>query len=157
MFFADSVAAFANIRRALRPDGRLAFVCWQDRSANEWLRVPGEALAAHVAMPAPPQPGAPGMLAFADPGRTGAVLEDAGWHGVDVASRRTAILAGGGRTLDDAVEFFRTGSIGRTALAGVDPDTAARALDAVRTALAPYADSTGVHLEAAVWLVTARA
>ncbi|MBL0901150.1 MAG: class I SAM-dependent methyltransferase, partial [Reyranella sp.] len=29
MFFADPVAAFANLHRALKPSGRLAFVCWR--------------------------------------------------------------------------------------------------------------------------------
>src|SRR3979490_3641598 len=29
MFFADPIAAFVNIRRSLRPKGRLAFVCWR--------------------------------------------------------------------------------------------------------------------------------
>jgi SAM-dependent methyltransferase len=28
MFFADPIAAFINIRRSLKPNGRLAFVCW---------------------------------------------------------------------------------------------------------------------------------
>jgi len=157
MFFADPVAAFANIRAALVPDGRLAFVCWQDRDANEWLRVPAGALAQHVALPAPPQRGAPGMLAFVDPDRVRSVLEDAGWRDVDVSSRHTRILAGGGSTLDDAVEFFRTGAIGRVALAGADETSAAAAISAVRDALAPYAGADGVRLVAAVWLVTARA
>src|SRR6266403_1965821 len=29
MFFADPTAAFTNLRAALRPGGRLAFICWQ--------------------------------------------------------------------------------------------------------------------------------
>ena len=65
----------------------------------------------------------------------------------------TPILVGGEGTIDDAVEFLRTGSLGRTMLAGADPDTQARAIASVRTALAPYADEEGVRLGAAVWLV----
>lgn len=38
MFFADPVAAFANIGRALRPGGRLAFVCATAADGNEWLQ-----------------------------------------------------------------------------------------------------------------------
>ena len=45
MFFADPVAAFANIRSATRPGGRLVFACWQPLAANPWLLVPGAALA----------------------------------------------------------------------------------------------------------------
>src|SRR5579862_4133640 len=51
MFFADPVAAFANIRSATRPGGRLAFACWQPLAAQQWLLVPGAALAEHVPLP----------------------------------------------------------------------------------------------------------
>ena len=40
MFFADSEAAFANLRVALRPGGRLVFVCWQELGKNPWLEQP---------------------------------------------------------------------------------------------------------------------
>ena len=36
MFFADPVAAFANIGRALRPAGRLVMMVWQAHDRNEW-------------------------------------------------------------------------------------------------------------------------
>jgi hypothetical protein len=69
----------------------------------------------------------------------------------------TPILIGGGGTLDDAIEFVRTGSMARTMLAGQDPGTQERALSAVRAAIAPYLDTDGVRLDAAVWLVRAQA
>jgi SAM-dependent methyltransferase len=155
MFFADPVAAFANLRRATRPGGRLAFICWQDFTANEWLLVPGAALARHVTLPDLAPPGAAGMLAFADPGRVRAVLTGAGWRDIDVAPRHTSILVGGGGTLDDAVEFLRKGSMGRAMLAGASAGTAARALHAVRDALAQHLTRDGVSLGAAVWCVSA--
>jgi SAM-dependent methyltransferase len=34
MFFDDPAAAFANLRKALRPGGRLAFLCWRTREEN---------------------------------------------------------------------------------------------------------------------------
>jgi SAM-dependent methyltransferase len=43
MFFDDPEAAFANIGRALRPGGRLAFVAWQGLERSEWIMVPGAA------------------------------------------------------------------------------------------------------------------
>lgn len=60
-------------------------------------------------------------------------------------------------SVDDAVEFLRTGSIGRTILAGADARMADRAIASVRAALAPYADAEGVRLGAAVWLARASA
>ena len=155
MFFNDPIAAFANVRRAMRPGGRLSFVCWRPMLDNEWLIVPGAALAEHVQVPDPGPSGAPGMFAFAEPHHVRAVLDSAGWRDVTITARDTTILVGGSGTLNDAVEFLRTGSIGRGMLNGVDPETEARALAAVRTALSPHVDTEGVCLGAAVWLVTA--
>jgi SAM-dependent methyltransferase len=157
MFFDDPVAAFTNIHNAARPDAGLAFVCWQPLTANEWLLVPGAALAQHAPLPDVGEPGAPGMFAFADADQTKRVLEAAGWHDITAADTHTPIYVGGHGTVDDAVEFLRTGSLGRTMLAGLDPDTEARVVDAVRTALAAHHDGTGVRLDAAVWLITALA
>ena len=157
MFFADPVAAFANIRSAAQPAGRLAFVSWQPRSANQWLLVPGAALAEHVP-PGGSVPGdGPGMFALADPDRIRQVLDRAGWRDVKVTAEQRSVLVGGGGSLDEAVEFLRTSSIGRTALTGADPGSTASALASLRAALAPHADDAGVHLTAAVWLVQATA
>jgi SAM-dependent methyltransferase len=156
MFFADPVAAFANIRSATRRGGRVVFVCWQALTANPWLLVPGSALATVVPLPDPGPPDSPGMFAFGDPDRIRDVLSAAGWLRVSVTERHLPILVGGAGTLDEAVEFLRNGTLGRSALAGVGPSIEARALNAVRTALAPHADRDGVRLEAGVWLVTAQ-
>jgi SAM-dependent methyltransferase len=156
MFFADPVAAFANIRSATRPAGRLVFVCWQPLSANQWLQVSGAALAEHVPVPVLESGDAgPGMFAFADPDRLREILAASGWRDIQITPERTKILVGGGGSLDSAVTFVRTGSMGRTALADAGADTADRAIASVRAALAPYADADGVRLGAAVWLVQA--
>jgi SAM-dependent methyltransferase len=156
MFFADSIAAFANLRSATRPAGRLVFVCWQPLAANEWLLVAGAALAEHVPPPAGFGSGdGPGMFAFADPDRVRQILAAAGWQHIEITSERASILVGGGGSVDDAIEFMRTGSMGRTMLAGADAGTADRAVASMRAAFAPHADAEGVHLGAAVWLVQA--
>jgi SAM-dependent methyltransferase len=158
MFFADPVAAFANIRSATRPAGRLVFACWQPLAANEWLLVPGAALAEHVPPPAGFGSGdGPGMFAFSDPDRLRQILAAAGWQDIQITSERTSILVGGGGSVDDAVEFVRTGSMSRTMLAGADAGTVGRAVASVRAALAPYAGADGVRMGAAVWLVQATA
>jgi SAM-dependent methyltransferase len=155
MFFADPVAAFANIRSATRPGGRLVFACWQPLAANQWILVPGAALAEHLPPPAPAPAGGPGMFAFEDPDRLRPILAAAGWQDVEITSEHASILVGGGGSVDDAVEFLRTATQGRTMLAGADAAAAARALASVRAALTPFADADGVHLDAAVWLVQA--
>ena len=155
MFFADPVAAFANIRSATRPGGRLVFVCWQPMSANQWMLVPGAALAEHLPPPDPGPADGPGMFAFADPDRLRPILAAAGWRDIEITSEHAPILVGGGGSVDDTVEFLRTSTMGRTMLAGADAATADRALGSLRAALTPYADADGVRLDAAVWLVRA--
>jgi SAM-dependent methyltransferase len=156
MFFDDPAAAFTNLYTATKPGGRLVFVCWQPLAANQWLLVPGSALAEHVPLADPGSPNAPGMFALADPSRVRGILASAGWRDIQITPMQTPILVGGGGTVDDAVEFLLTGSLGRSVLVGADPATKARAVASVHAALAPYADDEGVHLGAAVWLVRAR-
>jgi ubiquinone/menaquinone biosynthesis C-methylase UbiE len=52
MFFSDPTAAFINIRRGLKPNGRLAFVCWRSLEENQLDIVPLRAASAYL----PPQP-----------------------------------------------------------------------------------------------------
>jgi SAM-dependent methyltransferase len=156
MFFEDAQAAFANIARALRPSGRLSFVCWQALEANEWLMVPGLAVAAHIPLPDLGEPGAPGMFALADRDRVAAMLTSAGFVDIGIDSAEPSMLIGGGGTLDEAVTFMREGGIGKALLAEADPAVVPAALDAVRDSLEPYVTPRGVELGSAVWIVRAR-
>ncbi|HUF83476.1 MAG TPA: methyltransferase domain-containing protein [Acidimicrobiia bacterium] len=156
MFFENPNAAFANVARALRPSGRLSFVCWRELEANEWLMVPGVAVAEHVPLPDLGEPNAPGMFAFAASDRVAGILTDAGFADVDIEAAVLPLLVGGGGTLDDAIAFMRDSGIGRTLLADAEPAAAERAFDAARAALEPYATPRGVELGSAVWVVRAR-
>src|SRR3954466_5683742 len=79
MFFADPVLSFANLRRALRPSGRLAFACWREPRENGWMMTPLMAVYKHV--PKLPQPGPedPGPFAFASEERVRGILTKAGF------------------------------------------------------------------------------
>ena len=156
MFFDDPKAAFRNLAAAVAPWGRLAFVCWQDMLSNPWMAVPGLAIAEQVGLPDLGPPGRPGMFSLADPEDIRALLDAAGFLEVVVDPMAEEILLGGGGSLDDAVDFLRHGSMGRTVLAGMDEATRGRALQAVTDALAPYVTGEGVRIGTAAWLVTAR-
>lgn len=154
MFFADPVAAFANLLAAAKPGGRLAFACWQPLADNEWLLVPLAALAEHVPLPELDEPGAPGMFSLSTADRLRQVLSGAGWHDVSAVPRHTPIVVGGG-TLDDAVSYMLGRLIVRRMLAEADQATADRAVESVRGALASHADGDQVRLNASIWVVTA--
>jgi SAM-dependent methyltransferase len=157
MFFNDPVQAFSNMRRSTKDGGRLIFVCWQGLVENEWLIVPGAAVAGVVALPDLGPPDAPGMFGLAQPERVRALLRSAGWQDIEVTAAHPPMLLGGGGSLDDTVEFLRTGSIGRTLLQEADEATEAKAVEAVRDALRPFVDSDGVRMNTAAWIVHAKA
>ncbi len=155
MFFANPVEAFANVRSGLRRGARLGFVCWRALERNVWVSLPRDIALRHVPPPEPRDPFAPGPFAFADPDRVGRILDDAGFSGIDVAAHDAAMRQSG--SLDEAVGFLvRFGPASRL-IAGAD-ETVKRAVeDEVRRAVAGLHDGGGVELDAAMWIVTARA
>jgi SAM-dependent methyltransferase len=156
MFFANTEAALANLGRALRPGGCLAFVCWRRPQDNPWMIVPLMAAAEHIPLPAPPAPGAPGPFALADEVRLRTNLERAGYVDVTVEAVDREIAVGGGMNLEGAVQLAL--QMGPTAAALREAGGAARPQveEAVRKALTPYATGDGVRLSGGAWIVTSR-
>ena len=154
MFFADPVSAFANIRSALKPDGRMVFICWQPPKNNAWMSVAGRAVQPFLPdVGPPPDPLAPGPFAFADPERLRNILADAGFGHVQIDGlEREMLLA---KTVDEALLFqAKIGPLAR-GLAELGDQDRNRALAAARKALTPYQGPAGIKLGAACWLVQA--
>jgi len=83
MFFADPPAAYANIRRALKPGGRMVLTVWRDLAANPWAALPATVGAEVLGPVDPPVPGALGPFAWADPAIFRPILEGAGFTGLE--------------------------------------------------------------------------
>lgn len=66
MFFEDTVAAFTNIARSVKPGGRMTFACWGSIADNPWFDVPRTAAMAELGAVPPVDPYAPGPMAFHD-------------------------------------------------------------------------------------------
>lgn len=155
MFFDDPVVAFANMRRALRPDGRLVFCCWQGIAENEWMMVPGLAVAEHVELPDLGGGTDPGPFSMADPEHLSNLLQSAGFAEPRVDPFTTSVLLAGGGTLDDTVEYLVTSGLGRALLDDAPADARSAAIAAVRVALASHLGDEGVRLGGAAWIVSA--
>jgi SAM-dependent methyltransferase len=152
MFFDDHTAAFANVRAAMRPDGRLAFVCWSERTRNEHWTVPFDAVAPHLGLTAPTaRPNGP--FALADPQQVRTMLARAGWTDVEISEVREPLRVG--LDADDAVAFEISDPDVAEDLASADPADAAQAIAALRVAFAAREQPDGVWLGAAAWLVQA--
>jgi SAM-dependent methyltransferase len=154
MFFQDATAAFRNLAGALRPGGRVTFVCWRGFEANPW-----QGLAFTAARQALPQVPAlvlegPGPHVFAESRTVHKVLGAAGL--VDVSLEAVDQRVSLGSDLAEAVRFaLHTGPTAR-ALSTLEGEDRARAEAEVAAVLARHMDAAGVTLAAAAWVVSAR-
>ena len=154
MFFADRAAAFANLRVALRPGGRLAALAWRALEENEWLRTIREIAAYGRDLPTPPA-GAPGPFGLADREGVAAMLDANGYRDVDITPYDEPMSLG--TDADDAWAFVRGAGIVKGLTADLDDDARAQVFSQLRAMTGAHAGPDGVTLGAASWLITATA
>lgn len=153
MFFTDPAAAFANIRRALRPGGRLSLVTWRSLAENPLFAAPAQAAASMVELPPPPDPTAPGPFRYAEAASATRVLCDAGFSEVSAEPFDAPV---GSTDLDGALDLaLKLGPLG--AALRQTPALTDKVSPAVREALEKFLTLDGLRIPAAVWIVTARA
>jgi hypothetical protein len=155
MFFGDPKQAFANIRKAAKPSGRLVFACWRTPQENRWMSAPAEAIAKHFPAAEKPDPELPGPFAFCNPARVSAILTAAGFapprftkfdkmmdlaigEGLEGAVRSAMELGPAARLLDGEGEALRS-----------------NVADTLRGFFAPQLRSGRLELPAAIWIVSA--
>lgn len=85
MLTLDPLAALQEMRRVLRPQGRVALAVWDAPEDNPWATIPSRTLV-ELGHAMPPDPAGPGMFSLADPHHLRRLLEDAGFLDVEVDS-----------------------------------------------------------------------
>jgi SAM-dependent methyltransferase len=157
MFFADPVLSFANMRKALKPSGRLAFACWREPKANPWMMAPLQAVYKHVPKLPPQGPEDPGPFAFASEERVHRILGGAGFKAIAMEACPLSMDIAIGRGLEAAVQGALEIGPTHRALEGAPDEVRAAAINSLRETLAPLAKGDTVALPGSVWIVTARA
>jgi SAM-dependent methyltransferase len=151
MFFADPVAAFTNIGRAMRPGARLVQLVWQAHDRQEWTGAVRQALAGGRTAPAAAGHGA---FSLADPTVATALLTAAGFGAVEISGVREPVYYG-----PDAVSardaLFELRMV-QDLVADLDAAATARALDRLLAMLDAHDTGEGVWFDSATWLITAR-
>lgn len=151
MFFADPVAAFINIRRALKAEGRIAFVCWRPLEENALDTVPLQAAYPYL----PPQledPGSAPPFSFSKPDKVRDTLRAAGFEDIEISAHDEEVGSG---DLESMLELtLRVGSLGK--IVRENPQLRPLVLRSVQEALAAHDGPKGPMLNAATWIVTAR-
>lgn len=144
MFFANPVAAFINIGRALRPGARLVFLVWKGRDCNEWATAIQDALAPGSAS------SAAAAFSLGNQADTTELLAAVGFSSVTFTDVHEPVFYGPNveAAYDALVELF----IDRDALAGAK---LTETLQRLRAMLENHSTPNGVLFDSRAWIVTA--
>jgi SAM-dependent methyltransferase len=148
MFFSDPIAAFANIARSLRPDGRFVALVWQRHGDNEWAVAIDEAVGSTMAEGLSP-------FSLGDPDVTTRILERAGFDDIRFEGVNEPVFYG--PDVAAALEWVRGFRDVSESLSRLDADARDRALQRLRDVLAGHRrGDRAVAFDSRAWLVTAR-
>jgi SAM-dependent methyltransferase len=145
MFFADPVGAFGNLRRALRPGGRLVVMVWQPRADNEWAQAIPGAIGGSFRDESP--------FALGDPDVTRDILTSAGFAEPTFTAVHEKLYYG--PDAETAYENVLRLREPQALLADLSPDDADRARTALRAMLAAHDTGDGVLFDSGAWIVSA--
>ena len=154
MFFADPVAAFRNIRGAMKRSGRLLLAVFRSGPENPWATASVAAISHLVPPPAPLGPEEPGQFSWSDPARVKRILDGAGFRNVVLTPLDLSLVMG--RNAGEAAEFATFIGQGARLLHGQSDETRQAVRVAFEAFFKPHEGPQGVALPAALWLVSAQ-
>jgi SAM-dependent methyltransferase len=154
MFFADPVAAFRNIRGAMKRSRRLLLAVFRSGPENPWATASVAAISHLVPPLAPLGPEEPGQFSWSDPARVKRILDGAGFHNVVLTPLDLSFLMG--RNAAEAAEFATFIGQGARLLYGQPDETRQAARVAFEAFFKPHEGPNGVTLPGALWLVSAQ-
>src|ERR671919_2102280 len=129
MFFADPMAAFANIAQALCIDGRLVMMVWQAHERNEWSVAIARALSGDGEW-LPPAPQGSDPFSLADPDNVTGTLGVAGFTDVTFTDVREPVYYG--PDVATALEWVRGFACTNAVMSSLDFASAEHALERLR-------------------------
>ncbi|MFW6076956.1 MAG: class I SAM-dependent methyltransferase [Hyphomicrobiales bacterium] len=104
MFFANPVAGLRNMRKSLRPGGRMVHIVWRDRADNPWL-----SMAKDIVLQYLPPPGddaqtcGPGPFSMSNEDTVRAMMTAAGYSDIEFRRVDAPVLIGA--DVKDAIDF----------------------------------------------------
>lgn len=155
MFFAQPTDSFANMRKALRPGGRLAFACWRTPRDNPWMMLGLQEAYKFVPKLPEVKPDDPGPFSFASEERVRGILGGAGFSDVKMERADLSLDIATGRGLEAALETVLAIGPASRALDNQPTDKIEAATQAIRTMLAAHQKGDTIPLGGSIWIVTA--
>ncbi len=160
MFFASPVAALRNVRRALRPGGRLNIVVWRRKLDNAWVHRAETLVEQFLDRPEEydePTCG-PGPFSMANADTVTDVLKHAGFE--DIQLKRQDALIKTGDSLEHAVELVMSiGPAGEVLRLWGDrvEEIRPKVRAALLAGMADMVGDNGVYADSSTWAIRATA
>jgi ubiquinone/menaquinone biosynthesis C-methylase UbiE len=154
MLVPDPARAAGEIRRVLRPGGRVALAVWGPREQNPWLSVMFDAISAELGCPVPPT-GIPGPFSLQDADPLAALLVTAGLSEVEVSEVSVPLRA---RSFEEwwTARCELAGPL--TKILASLPQDANRAIrDRAQEAIRPYRSGDGLEFPGVALIASAHA
>ena len=158
MFFANPVAGLRNMRKALRPGGRMAHIVWRSPADNPWL-----AMARDVVLRFLPVPGenartcGPGPFSMSDELVVRAMMTAAGYDQIEFRRVDAPVLVG--RDVNDAIAFqLAIGPAGEVFReAGVEAERKREQIEAALAEAINRQEITagGIVMDSSSWVISA--
>jgi len=154
MFFADPVAAFANLYSGLRRGGRLCMAVWASIAENMHWKIPFEVAVKHLGQPAPTPPNEPGPMALRDPAYLRGILDKAGF--ADIVITPHGFHVRGATAASEAEHAALFGPAWRLMEEKKAPEATRNVIVAeIAQAFAPYVAADGLRLPGTVLIAKA--
>jgi ubiquinone/menaquinone biosynthesis C-methylase UbiE len=158
MFFVNPVAGLRNMRRALKPGGRMVHIVWRNRADNPWLSMAKDVVLRFLPEVGPDaQTCGPGPFSMANEETVRGMMQSAGYK--DIEFRRVDAPLFVGRDVTDAVAFqLAIGPAGEVFReAGAEAESKR---DMIEAALAhaigqQKLSAGGVVMDSSSWVITA--
>ena len=158
MFFANPGAGLGNMRRALKPGGRMAHIVWRRREDNPWL-----SMAKNVVLEFLPEPGddgltcGPGPFSMANEEMVRAIMQAVGF--TDIQFRRVDAPVLVGTTIEEAIAFQLAigpaGEVFREAGALAEERRGEIEAALAEAITAQKKDAEGIVMDSSSWVITA--
>ena len=156
MFFQAPKGALRNIRRSLKPGGRLVNITWRPLVTNTWMALPKEIALRHLPPPGDGPSCGPGPFSMSDPEVVTAILEGAGFTNVALEAVDSPVVVG--RDVEEAIAFqLELGPAGEIVREAGELGKQKRdvLVADLRAALAPFVTPRGVVMDSSSWTITA--
>jgi SAM-dependent methyltransferase len=104
MFFANPVAGLRNMRKALRPGGRMVHIVWRTRGDNPWLSMAKDVVLGYLPPPGEDaQTCGPGPFSMSGEDTVRAMMTAAGYSEIEFRRVDAPVLIG--KDVSDAIAF----------------------------------------------------